>query len=183
MDISSALNPTKLLLRGTLLVAFSGMLFGLIGYLGTQLFNERLAIENMLFWRFFIATLWIVLTNFILSKNFFAANSHGQTPTTLLKIFLIGTCTYSIATTFYFMAAKYIGTGLAMVIFFSFPVFVSLFAWLLSDWKITKPTVFSLLAVLIGLILLKGHGKSMLDKQGIFMGYFNMRRCLSYTPF
>jgi len=166
MNISSALNSAKLPLRGTLLVALSGVLFGLIGYLGTQLFNEHFAIENMLFWRFLIATLWILFGNFIFNrKNIFATE---QSPIVLLKILLIGTCTYSIATTLYFIAAKHIGTGLAMVIFFSFPFFVSLFAWFLSDWEMTKPTVYSLLAVFAGLILLKGQGKNMLDKQGIF---------------
>src|SRR5580700_6580653 len=49
--------------RGTFYVALSGMLYGLIGYLGTMLFQENLSVSTMLFWRFLVAGVWIFLSS------------------------------------------------------------------------------------------------------------------------
>lgn len=167
----------KLQLRGTILVALSGMLYGLIGYLGTQLFTHHFTVENMLFWRFFIAMLWMLFWPLLFKNNIF--KSVGNYPS-LFKAIMLGIISYSGGSAFYFIASKHIGTGLAMVIFFSYPVFVTLFAWLLSSWKMNKYVFISLMAVIAGLILLKGHGKDALDLIGIF---FAMMASLFYATY
>jgi drug/metabolite transporter (DMT)-like permease len=51
----------RLEIKGTLLVALSGMLFGLMGFLGTKILYLQFSVENMLFWRFLIASCWMLL--------------------------------------------------------------------------------------------------------------------------
>ncbi len=156
---------TSYQLRGAFLVAFSGLLYGMIGYFGTKLFSCHFSVENMLFWRFFIAMLWVVMTSLWTKESLF----HPHTVDYLLlgRTILIGVVAYSAGSSFYFIASKHIGTGLAMVIFFSAPVFVTLFAWLFSSWRMNKYAFSSLVAVIGGLILLKGQGEDQLDLLGI----------------
>jgi drug/metabolite transporter (DMT)-like permease len=158
------LNPLQW--RGTFLVALSGALFGSMGFLGTKLFYLHFTVENMLFWRFFIATVWISIHIILFNSE---RSIFSLQPLSVLKIFLLGTLSYSSASAFYFLASQHIGTGLAMVIFFSFPVIVALFSWVWGDWKLTKTAFFALVTVLLGLILLKGRGNSTLDGIGIIM--------------
>lgn len=153
-------------LRGTILVAFSGMLFGMMGFLGTKLFYLDFSIENMLFWRFLIATAWIAISTMLFKSKVQKPIGH---PVSVVKIFILGGLSYSGASAFYFLASKHIGTGLAMVIFFSFPVFVTLLAWALGTWKMNLIAFAALLAVMSGLFLLKGSGENSLDGAGIML--------------
>ncbi len=185
--------------HGPVLVALSGMLFGLMGFLGTKLLYLHFTVENMLFWRFLVATLWML--GFVVvglrwhvgwAERFFAKPNdicwasqknaqpnlranEAQQPrkksgtSSLVKIFILGAISYSCGTVFFFMASTHIGTGLAMVIFFSFPVFVTLFAWLFDNWKMNRYAFGSLMAVIIGLLLLKGDGEHALDVTGVIL--------------
>jgi drug/metabolite transporter (DMT)-like permease len=166
-EIRPTVNPLHIQLKGTLLVALSGTLFGLIGYLGTQLFRLNFSVENMLFWRFVTASLWIYLLSFLNAK-------HSLKPLkkqlSLSKLSLLGIISYSGGSAFYFLAVHHLGTALAMVIFFSFPVFVTLFTWCFDQWQMNRYAMFSLLAVLSGLFILKGADQGHLDYTGFFLG-------------
>jgi len=151
-------------LHGTLLVTLSGLLYGFLGYLGTQLLRAEFTVENMLFWRFLFATLWMLIPTLILKKS---SSEKKHAHSVLLKIVIFSTLTYSGATAFYFLGTRYIGTGISMVIFFSYPIFVTLFAWLLGQWRMNKIALLSLCIVLIGLICLKGQGQHTLNLLGL----------------
>jgi drug/metabolite transporter (DMT)-like permease len=170
--------PLSQQLRGTLLVILSGTLFGLIGILGSKLFDLNFTVENMLFWRFFIATLWILLVCVVLRKNVLQKKTNDRS---ILKTFVFAALSYSAGSAFYFMASKQIGTGVAMVIFYSFPVFVALFTWVLNGWQINKHAAISVMAVVIGLLFLKGDGgEHELDVIGIAFGII---AALSYAAY
>lgn len=161
---SSSLSPLSLQLRGTLLVALSGMLYGFLGFLGTKIMAENFTVSNMLFWRFFIAMLWMLVSVTLTRKKVFVQT---RNMTALLKIISLAAICYSGTSAFYFLASAYIGTGLAMVIFFAYPIFVALLAWLLSDWRMNKHALIALFAVIIGLVLLKDNDPDTLDLFGI----------------
>jgi len=157
-------SAAQLQRRGTLLVALSGLLFGLMGFLGTQLFYLHFTVENMLFWRFLVATAWISLGAVLSKKQMLWKTDSAMS---LMKIFILSAFSYSGATAFYFLASQHIGTGFAMVIFFSFPVFVTLLAWILGTWKMNRFSFAALVAVISGLALIKVSGGNVLDGAGI----------------
>lgn len=156
----------KMQLWAAFLVILSGSLYGFIGYLGTQILNDHFSVPDMLFWRFFVAFIWMAL--FLLVKKeavpFSKANSSS-----LLSVFILGSLFYSTSSAFYFIASEQAGTGLAMVIFFSFPIFVVLYAWLANKNRINKFAVASLIAILLGLYLLKGEGDASISVKGILL--------------
>lgn len=163
-------------LRGTVLVALSGTLFGLMGYLGTQILNYQFSIANMLFWRFLLASFFIFVSLFYAKKRLVKPSSSLA----LIKIILFGAISYSGGSVFYFMASEYTGTGVAMVIFFSFPIFVTLFAWFLGGWRMNLIALCSLLAVIMGLLCLKGAGSESLNLTGLLLG---MLAAFSYAVY
>ena len=106
--------------RGVLYAISSGLCFGLLGYFGVTLMRASFSVYTMLFWRFVVGA--IVVAFFLLPhyKTVF------KRPKELVKVFLYGVSFYSITAILYFIACKYISTGLAMVTFFTYPVMVIL---------------------------------------------------------
>lgn len=153
-------------LRGTFLALLSGALFGMLGYFGTKLVQQQFSIETMLFWRFFMASLWMLIVVFFHDRKRITDSLKNKG---LLKIFILATVSYSGSSLFYFLSSGHIGTGPAMVIFYSFPVFVALFAWFAGTWRLNTIAIIALLAVITGLVLLKRPGGYM-DWIGIFYG-------------
>lgn len=157
------LSPT---LYGTILVAISAMLYGILGYFGTAILSLHYSVPAMLFWRFLVASLWMMAASLVCKREPTAAKKNGSP--SLCNILLLGVAAYCGGSAFYFLSAQYIGTGLAMVIFFSAPVFVALFDWLFNNWQWNRHAILSLTAVIIGLIILKGKGEHALNVIGVF---------------
>jgi drug/metabolite transporter (DMT)-like permease len=110
----------KILLQASALVALSALLYGLLGFFGTRVLHEGLNMESMQFWRFFLAALWML--PFTLKGK-----PPGRANFTFL--FWLSILGYAGSSQFYFLATQQIGTGLAMVIFFSYPILVALLLW------------------------------------------------------
>ena len=67
----------------------------------------------------------------------------------------------------YFVASKYIGSGLAMVIFFVYPIIIILFNWLFYQQKISKIYFLSIFLLLAGLLALIKKDEMAFDLYGI----------------
>jgi drug/metabolite transporter (DMT)-like permease len=144
-------------LKATLLIILSGTCYGLLGYFGTKLMLLNVSLICMLFWRFFIATLCMLP----LKKNQFS----GQNPSiATLLIYILSYCGGAL---FYFLATLYIGTGISMVIFFSFPVLVFLFSFFIDGKRLSIATIITLIAIAGGLVLLKGETHESMNLIGI----------------
>lgn len=152
-------------IKATLLVALSATLYGFLAYLGTELIRANLSIENMLFWRFFIASIWMLGFYIIHKRKTFKKDFPGVRH--LLPIFLLGVIGYSGSCGFYFLATQFTGTGLAMVIFFSYPMMVAILVWLTDRRAISSSLVLALIAITFGLFLLKGRSTQNISIVGI----------------
>lgn len=166
MNISSTEIQTNLRSEtiAAALVALSAILYGFLGCLGIKILQQGFSVSTMLFWRFFIATLWILICTAISRKEKLFEITNRPT---LIKTTILGTICYSGGSLFYFLASKQIGTGLSMVIFFSYPMFVVALAWLIEKRALNKYTITALLAIIIGMILIKNNHVSVLNKNGV----------------
>jgi drug/metabolite transporter (DMT)-like permease len=163
-------------LKATLLVAISATLYGFLAFLGTQLIRAHFSIENMLFWRFFIAAIWMLgYYTFQKRKTFLKELPNIRA---LIPIFLLGAICYSGSCGFYFLATQYTGTGLAMVIFFSYPMMVAILVWFTDRRAISISLITALIAISFGLFLLKGPSSHSINLLGIS---FALLAALSYA--
>jgi len=151
--------------RGILYAIAAGLFFGTIGYFAMGILQADISIPNMLFWRFFIAGLFMTAMALpVLKKPMYGG---------LFKSFLLCAVFYSSSTAFYFLSSIYIGTGLAMVIFFIFPLFVILLSWMFYKQKISPVYYIAIALILIGLVLLSHNTEIALDAIGILFAIFS----------
>lgn len=148
--------------KGALYAIFSGIGYGVTGFFGANIIKNKMPIENMLLWRFLLAALLIL--PFILHKLRILFKKPRET----LKLFALGFALFSSSTIFYFVSSYYIGTGLAMVLFFSYPAMVMVVQRLNgSIKKLHGKHYLSLLLLFVGAFLIADIHQSIFDLRGI----------------
>lgn len=161
----TTIPEAKLHQKATLLVMLSASLYGCLGFFGIKLLEQHFSVACMLFWRFLIAMLWMILLN---GKNMrITLLQHKKV--SLLFAFFIGALFYSGSSLYYFLASELTGTGPAMVIFYAYPIFIILFTIIMEKRWVKKPVWFALLIIVLGLYLLKDpHSTHALNTKGIY---------------
>jgi drug/metabolite transporter (DMT)-like permease len=150
--------------RGSLYAILSGFLYGFIGYFGLSAINENLSSSTMLFWRFLIASTLIFILLIPKLKTF-----KGQSKEIAIA-FLSGVFFYGLSTLLYFYACHHIGSGLAMVIFFTYPVIIMILNYFLYKQRIPVIYYIAILIILFGMLLLIDMSEIGFDLLGISLG-------------
>ncbi len=150
--------------KGVLCVIASGLLYGLLGYFGMTIIAEGFSRYNMLFWRFSVASIFML---FIISPKI---KTLSESPREVLKMFFFGAIFHGVAVILYFTSAIYVGTGIAMVLFFLYPVIVILLNRVFYHTKISKTYYYSISLILLGLVLLIDITNLNLNIFGIVIG-------------
>lgn len=133
---------------GSAYVLLSGFLYGLVGYFGVSIVAENISISTMLFWRFVVSTIFISVI--LLFKKQPAHLLSKQS----LNLFFFGSIFYSGTSGLYFLSSKYIGTGLAMVLFFTYPAIIVIFNWLYKKDKLSRNYCISIALLCLGIAML-----------------------------
>lgn len=124
----------------------SGFFFGFIGYFGMSLIHANLSVNMMLFWRFLVSS--IVMGGMLLvQRPSFDWKTWG-------KSLCHGVVFYGPSSTLYFMAADYIGSGLAMVIFFTYPAMVMVLNRICYQQRVNPMYYVAVVVILIGMLFL-----------------------------
>lgn len=150
--------------KGSTYAILSGFLYGFIGYFGLSAINGNLSASTMLFWRFLISSLLILIL--VLPKIKTITDSWKS----MFLAFLAGAVYYGLSTLLYFYSSLYIGTGLAMVIFFTYPVMIMLLNYFCYGQLIPRIYYLATLIILIGMLLLVDMNDIAFDMVGIVLG-------------
>lgn len=157
------MQPDK---KGVLLAALSGMFYGTLGWFGLTIVNSGMSIPTMLFWRFLFAAIIV----FLLFPFFFKISWKHQFTfftKTFCYRFILTMLFASTSSLTYFLAAEKIGTGLGMVIFFSFPVLVVLLAWAFDNQKPSIAMLIAIIGILFGCALVSNLEAQTFELEGI----------------
>jgi len=157
----------KKVVQASLIVALSGALYGFLGFFGIKLLEENMDISTMLFWRFMVAGLWVL--PFTLKNNAIKTIVHAD-KRLLFFTFILGAMGYAGSSGFFFMASEHTGTGLAMVIFFSYPILIALTAWFTKKNSFNFITLSLLITMAFGLMLLHDPREGSVNILGIVFG-------------
>lgn len=150
--------------KGTIYAIASGLSFGLLGYFGVTLMQAHLSVYTMLFWRFVVGATVVGILAIPQFKVLV------RQPQELFKVILYGMLFYSPTAILYFLACKYISTGLAMVTFFTYPVIVIVLNRILYNTVIPKSYYGAVTLITIGMVLLAGNDTGTFDFRGIVLG-------------
>lgn len=158
-------------LQASVLVAISGVLYGFLGFLGTSVLRDDMGISTMLFWRFFIAAVWILI--FIVVRYVKQTPVNYPDKRTFYRMFFLGAVGYAGCSGFYFLSSAYLGTGLAMVIFFSYPIIIAMASWLTRRHQLNPWILFTLIVMSTGLFLIHDSSSTEVNLIGILFGIIN----------
>lgn len=150
--------------KGELYAAISGLMYGLVGYFGIQIINAGNTISNMSSWRYIISFIIIIIVIIIQYKE------KPIPKLDLFKIFIYGAIFYCPCSILFFYASEYIGTGISMVVFFTYPVIVIALNSLFYKVAIHKLYYLSVAIILSGMILLADFGDANLNMTGFIFG-------------
>jgi drug/metabolite transporter (DMT)-like permease len=142
-------------------------LYGTLGFFGTGILRENISISNMLCWRFLIAGVWMLC---VVMKPSAKKPLQAYNKRNVGLIFALIAVGYAGSSVFYFIACQYTGTGLAMVIFFSYPIMVALSSWLVQKKQLSLGVILSLTAMVVGLFLLQDTSTPDFSFIGILFG-------------
>ncbi|MFN7038129.1 MAG: DMT family transporter [Alphaproteobacteria bacterium] len=147
--------------KAVLYTIMSGSLFGVIGFFGLEIYKFGLSVEELLFWRFTLASIIF----YIISYRSIKLNQFKE----FIPPFLLGILIYAPSTYLWFESIKLISSGLAMVVFYSFPVYVAIFSWIINKEIVTKTSIISIFIMLVGLILIADFNNLTLDHKGLIL--------------
>lgn len=147
------------MLFGGLLAALSGITYGSIGYFGRTLMDLGLSVPDLLFWRFFASCLLLV--------PFLLRRVTAKERSALVQLLLWGGFFYGVSTLFYFSASEHIGTGLAMVIFYAYPIGVVGLSLYFHRTRLGLYTALALVLIVAGCALIASDGDAEFGLMGI----------------
>jgi drug/metabolite transporter (DMT)-like permease len=150
--------------RGSVYAILSGFLYGFIGYFGLGAIHGNLSASTMLFWRFLIASVLIFII-FIPQIN--TVKRHYRS---MLTAFGAGFFGYGISTLLYFYSSLYIGSGLSMVLFFTYPALIILIHYFFYGQVIPRLYYVAVFIIFIGMMLLIDRHQIGFDLRGISLG-------------
>ncbi|STY29597.1 transporter [Legionella wadsworthii] len=150
--------------RGSICAILSGFLYGFIGYFGLSAMSGNLSASTMLFWRFLISSIIIFL--FLLPQ----IKKNNDSYKNMFIAFLTGTFFYGLSTWIYFLSSFYIGSGLAMVIFFTYPVLIILLNYFFYGHSIPRIYYLAITVILVGMSLMIDLNALSFNLWGILLG-------------
>lgn len=152
-------------LKGVLLIILSALCFGAMAPLAKIIYGFDIAPSFLLSIRFFIAS--ILLWSYIkLSKqriNYRLTREQG------LLLLVIGGGVYFTLSILYFNAIRYIPVSLSVLIFYTFPFMVNLFAFFVLKEKINFWQLCALVMAFAGLILSVSLGDVTFNYLGVLL--------------
>jgi drug/metabolite transporter (DMT)-like permease len=149
---------------GVLYATGSGLCYSLIGYFGITIVKSGFSVYNMLFWRFLISALCTLILLAPKYKMFLPLRKDN------FKILLSGMVFYGISSIIFFMSSIYIGTGLAMIIFFIYPAIVMIINIIFYRASFSKIYGAAFLIIIAGLAFLVDTQNAAFNIIGIALG-------------
>ncbi len=137
-----------------LAIIASGILTGLIGSL-MKIIGDKIPVLSLVFLRFFLATLFLLLLMSFIDRRFYAVNKGDVKDYTLIGL------TMAVAFSLFMLALTYTTVSNVVLIASTYIVFVAILANVFLKERLKHKHYVSMLIALIGLVILNPFGKEM----------------------
>ncbi len=150
---------------GALQIVTSAACFGLLGIFGKQAFAAGITPGELLSIRFAIASL--ILWSFVLLTRPYILSLNKRQ---ILACAILGIFGYALFTSLYFEALVFLSASLTVLLLYTFPVIVTIGAWILFKERISSAQILALPIVMLGLVLLLTGDSNVIAWQGVVLG-------------
>ncbi len=148
---------------GIIYTVVSSAAFGVMPILAKIAYKGGANATTVLFLRFFIATL-IILLYIVVTKKDFKLNKSQ-----LIHIIFLAIIGYTGTSYALFLSYNYISVGLATILHFVYPVIVTAFSVILYKEKLHLSKILALILSVIGIYLLVDSGSASLNFKGVWL--------------
>lgn len=149
--------------KGVILILTSATGFSTLAIWGKIAYASGLNLPSILAFRFLGSA--ILLGSWLLIKRRWKT-TFGQAA----KALLLGAIGYSIQATLFFSALLYTGAGVATLLFYTYPAFVTLLAWIVEGETPDKYRRVALGVALIGCAFTSDFSQATVDPMGVMFG-------------
>jgi drug/metabolite transporter (DMT)-like permease len=137
--------------RGQLEVLLSGVCFGFLGYFGHLVFQKKISPFELLSLRFLISGSAMLLLLYL-----FTTRIQNYPKGKILNSLLMGIFGYAVFSSCYFIALKGLSASMAVLLLYTYPVFVVLGNLIQDRRSFSSATLILVFVTVIGLTLLVG---------------------------
>lgn len=147
--------------KGMIFVFLSAFGFGVMPIFAKYAYLENVGVTTLLFLRFVLATL------IFFSYVFIKIRKIDITKKQLLALFALGGIGYTLQSTFYFSAVKYIPATMVALLLYTYPIFVAILSFFVDKEKITGKILAAIALSFFGLMLVLGTSFGQINFLGV----------------
>ena len=153
-------------LLGGLSAAASAILFGSIIIWGRFVLERGVPVETMLSIRFAIGALVLLVAALVTRSPVIAERGER------LRLVVLAVCGYAIEASLFFTATQHGTVATVTLLFFLYPVFVTVWAWALGGRLPARLTVVALVCAVAGALIVVGTGTGLeIDGIGVLLAF------------
>ena len=155
--------------KGIAYVIIAAACFGILPILTVNAYKGGINVITLLAIRFTIAALFFFI--FVLARHVKLALK----PKTILRLFILGGICYTLQASFYVSSVNYIPASVAVLLLYTYPVFVAVISLFVEKEKLSGFMFLSILLALagLGLVFMNSFGKVRLVGIFLALGSFN----------
>ena len=153
-------------LLGGLSAAASAILFGSIIIWGRFVLERGVPVETMLSIRFAIGAIVLLVAAVVSGRPVIAERRER------LRLVVLAVCGYAIEASLFFTATQHGTVAAVTLLFFLYPVFVTVWAWALGGRLPARLTVVALMCAVAGAVIVVGTGTGLeIDGVGVLLAF------------
>jgi drug/metabolite transporter (DMT)-like permease len=149
---------------GAVLVILSALGFSILPLMALYAYNYKISVSTLLLIRFSTASvIFFVYIALFIKKT-------GITGKSIVHFILLGGVCYTLQSTFYFNSVKFISPSLAVLMLYTFPIFVSVLSYLFFGERLGKRTILAMVLSFSGLLVITATSMGKINFTGIILG-------------
>jgi drug/metabolite transporter (DMT)-like permease len=150
---------------GVYLIVLSAIGFGVMPIFALYAYQSRINVATLLLIRFFLSTAVFFSFLWITGKKIKLTRSQ------ILAFFVMGGIFYTLQSTLYFNSLRFISPSLTALLFYTYPIIVSLLSFFIANERLTKRHFFAIIMTSLGLILVLGMSSARINMIGILLAF------------
>jgi drug/metabolite transporter (DMT)-like permease len=150
---------------GSLLIILSAIGFGVMPIFTLYAYQNRINVTTLLLIRFLLSSIAFFAFLGLTGKKL------KLTCSQIAAFFVMGGVFYTLQSTLYFNALRFISPSLTTLLFYTYPLIVSLLSFLISHERLTKRHFFAVIMTSIGLLLVLGMTMNKINTIGIVLAF------------
>jgi drug/metabolite transporter (DMT)-like permease len=163
MNIRKLVDFLKQFYTGAIFVIICALGYGVMPIFAIYAYRGGVNVITLLFMRFSLAALFFFIYLFLKSIRI------KLTLNNLLSLFILGGIFYTLQSMFYFTSVKYIPVSLAVLILFTYPVFVSVLTYFVDKIRLSKEIGISMAVSIGGMVLALGPSIGNVNVYGVML--------------